>query len=380
MNKMTLTHLSITNQVEYDCLNKSINQLNDFYKILVSFATICNKAIIIQKNEEKMSEKEYKGSATECGILKFSNNIVSIEDLRGKNPIINEIPFNSRNKFHLTLHRLNKESIIPSTCHSIVEASKDKDLLCIIKGAPEIIIDLCRTGLNKDQIEDFNQTKEICLNESVKLARNGERVLGLAFAFVSIKDDIAIDEDHLPQEFCFAGLLSLIDPPRPGVAEAVNSCHDGSIKVMMVTGDHPLTAVSIAKMVNIVSSDRVKNFQDLQNELSRIVKHEEPTPKCQVFNNKFKFINSIKEKILPKKAKVIAKKYNVEGAVVILGKDIPALTVEQWDFILSHNEIVFARTTPQNKLLIVKQLQRRGEIVTVTGDGVNDAPGNLFIS
>ena len=59
-------------------------------------------------------------------------------------------------------------------------------------------------------------------------------------------------------------------------------------------------------------------------------------------------------------------------------KDIQALTVEKWDFILSHNEIVFARTTPQNKLLIVKQLQLRGEIVTVTGDGVNDAQGNLF--
>ena len=80
---------------------------------------------------------------------------------------------------------------------------------------------------------------------------------------------------------------------------------------------YPLTAVSIAKMVNIVSSDRVKNFQDLENELSRIVPYEEPTPKCQALNNKFKFINSIEQKLLPKKAKVIAKKYNGEGAVFI---------------------------------------------------------------
>ena len=81
------------------------------------------------------------------------------------------------------------------------------------------------------RIEDFNQTKEFCFNESVKLAKNGERVLGLAFAFVSNIDPIVIDEDHLPQELCF---LSLIDPPRPGVAKAVSSCHEGSIKVMMV--------------------------------------------------------------------------------------------------------------------------------------------------
>lgn len=129
-------------------------------------------------------------------------------------------------------------------------------------------------------------------------------------------------------------------------------------------------------MVNIISSDKIKFLRDLEDELSRLAPYDQPTETCfSSLKSNFKFIDKIKGKILPRKPKILAKKYNVEGAAVILGKEIPSFTVEHWDYILSHNEIVFARTTPQNKLLIVNQLQRRGEIVTVTGDGVNDAPG-----
>lgn len=227
---MKLNHLAIAGIPKYNCLNIADNSLDEYYKLLINFGALCNKAV--------MQEKEYKGSATESGILKFAESLISIEELREKNPIVNEIPFNSRNKFHLTIHKLNKISVIPAACQSIFDASTDKELLCIIKGAPEVIMELCSYGLNKDKIEEFDKTKELCSKLSVTLASNGERVIGLAFVFLNSKNPETVEENNLPKDLCFAGLLSLIDPPRPGVAEAVSSCHDGSIKVMMVTGKY----------------------------------------------------------------------------------------------------------------------------------------------
>ena len=373
MNKMTLDHLSIINFARFDCLsNTDYRTISEYYRLLLNFATLCNKAII----EENEKDLMLKGSATECGIIKFASTLFSIEELREHNPIVHEIPFNSKNKYHLTIHRFDIGTLIPISCQNFLNISKEKDLLCIIKGAPEIIMDLCTNGICNDKIEKFEEIKNVCLNESLKQASNGERVLGLAFIFLSSHDNIElIEESNLPNDFCFLGLLSLIDPPRPGVTEAVNSCHNGSIKVMMVTGDHPLTAISIAKMTNIIKSEKIKYFNELDNELRNIIPDEKIAESCyHHLTKKINFMKIIESKILPRKPKIIMKKYEVEGAVVILGQEIPMLNVDQWDYILSHNEIVFARTTPLNKLLIVNQLQRRGEIVTVTGDGVNDAP------
>jgi magnesium-transporting ATPase (P-type) len=369
MNKMTLIHLFIANYNEFDCLKNS-ETISDYYKALINFASLCNRA--------KMEEQNiFKGSATECGILKFTaSTLASIENLREKNQIVNEIPFNSRNKYHLTIHKLNKEefSPIPISCTSLLDKSKDKDFLCVIKGAPEVIFDLCSCGLNRDKIESFETTKDLCFDQSIKYCENGERVLGLAFSFISYDEQLLIEENNLPIDFCFVGLISLIDPPRPGVADAVNQCHEGSIKVMMVTGDHHMTAISIAKMVNIVSSkSKIKYFAEIDDELKKIIPDKKPQKSC--LKKKFKCFEVLTSKIFPKERKSIVTKYKVDGAVVICGKDFQLFNDQHWDYIFSHNEIIFARTTPQNKLLIVNELRRNGEIVTVTGDGVN---GNIL--
>jgi sodium/potassium-transporting ATPase subunit alpha len=144
---------------------------------------------------------------------------------------------------------------------------------------------------------------------------------------------------------------------------------------MMVTGDHHLTAVSIATMVNIIRSNKtIKYFDDVKMKIEGNPKYELHNRNTVCRCKKLSIIEMIKNKILPRGPTLIAKKFMVDGAVVIQGKDILSMDDDHWDYVLSHNEIVFARTTPQNKLLIVSQLQRRGEIVTVTGDGVNDAP------
>ncbi len=270
------------------------------------------------------------------------------------------------------------------------------------EGAPEVVAEYCTYGMNGSNIDAFCHLQTECLEKNNYFAENGERVLGVAFGFISYdeNDKDSLCAENMPRNLCFFGLLSLIDPPRPGVAQAINDCHGGGIKVMMVTGDHRLTAIAIATKVNIITSKAIKYYADIRSDMQSKPKYtisydkkaETKSFRCYMpkiltrtfnkeadwiskfFKKNLNFIGSIKNSMLPKKAEINAKIYKVEGAVVLEGKDIPNLEDDDWDYFLSHNEIVFARTTPQNKLLIVSQLQRRGEIVTVTGDGVNDAP------
>eukprot|EP00490_Sorites_sp_Unknown_P027200 CAMPEP_0114660154 /NCGR_PEP_ID=MMETSP0191-20121206/19412_1 /TAXON_ID=126664 /ORGANISM="Sorites sp." /LENGTH=143 /DNA_ID=CAMNT_0001887789 /DNA_START=817 /DNA_END=1244 /DNA_ORIENTATION=- len=142
----------------------------------------------------------------------------------------------------------------------------------------------------------------------------------------------------------------MIDPPRPGVPEAVAKCQSAGIKVIMVTGDHPVTAKAIAEQVNIIGVNAVTLddiAQSKYNGNKDLVKDDE---------------------------------YN---AVVVPGWELQEIlesnsdkqTIENfWNKTLTKDNIVFARTSPQQKLLIVSAVQDRGGIVAVTGDGVNDSP------
>uniref|UniRef100_A0A8C0ILA0 Cation-transporting P-type ATPase C-terminal domain-containing protein n=1 Tax=Chelonoidis abingdonii TaxID=106734 RepID=A0A8C0ILA0_CHEAB len=133
----------------------------------------------------------------------------------------------------------------------------------------------------------------------------------------------------------------MIDPPRAAVPDAVGKCRSAGIKVIMVTGDHPITAKAIAKGVGIISEGN-ETVEDIAARLN--------IPVSQVN---------------PRDAK----------ACVIHGTDLKDMSTEQIDEILqNHTEIVFARTSPQQKLIIVEGCQRQGAIVAVTGDGVNDSP------
>eukprot|EP00490_Sorites_sp_Unknown_P026190 CAMPEP_0114659938 /NCGR_PEP_ID=MMETSP0191-20121206/18898_1 /TAXON_ID=126664 /ORGANISM="Sorites sp." /LENGTH=341 /DNA_ID=CAMNT_0001886761 /DNA_START=601 /DNA_END=1622 /DNA_ORIENTATION=+ len=145
----------------------------------------------------------------------------------------------------------------------------------------------------------------------------------------------------------FIGLFAMIDPPRPGVPEAVLKCQSAGIKVVMVTGDHPVTAKAIAEMVNIISK---KNS-------NRTITYDGHNL------NEMKSDNCC--------------------AAVVAGGDLqhvleqemanPQMVADFWNIVNKENA-VFARTSPQQKLLIVSAVQERGGIVAVTGDGVNDSP------
>ena len=175
----------------------------------------------------------------------------------------------------------------------------------------------------------------------------GERVLGFAHFYLdqtSFPKGFAFDTDekNFPTEkLCFVGLMSMIDPPRAAVPDAVAKCRSAGIKVIMVTGDHPITAKAIARSVGIIS-EGTETIEDIAERRG-----------CNV-----KDVN-------PREAK----------ACVVHGGEIKDMSEKQIDEILMyHSEIVFARTSPQQKLIIVEGCQRMGAIVAVTGDGVNDSP------
>ncbi len=181
-----------------------------------------------------------------------------------------------------------------------------------LKGAPEIIIDMCSHILvdGKEEVLDDKQ-KKVLEEEHLVMAKKGERVLAFAYR----KADSA---NEYEDGFTFIAFAGAVDPPRPEVRDAIKKCHLAGIKVVMITGDHPITARSIAATVGL-SND-----------------HEEPE--------------------------------------LITGTELEELSTEELTKRLKAPSIVFARTSPVQKLKIVRAFQAAGEIVTMTGDGVNDAP------
>ena len=257
----------------------------------------------------------------------------------------------------------------------IVEPPKEEDpkgdlYYVLLKGAPEIVMKKCKTymkhrheyPIDEEFREEFKEAYEC-------FASQGQRVLGCAMSVIKrsdIPDSDTITDSETIVGLTFVGLVSLMDPPREGgkiihsypvsiaselsailnanyfftVAEAISSCFDASIRVFMVTGDHAFTAEAIARKVGIISLPTRENLAS-----ARGVPVSEVGPKDEEI-----------------------------GAAIVSGEELYTLTDEDWDLLLSYEQLVFARTTPTQKLDIVKRCQAAGEVVAVTGDGVNDSP------
>jgi len=302
----------------------------------------------------------------------------SVESIRQKNPKVVEIPFNSTNKWQLSIHETPEDPrhlLVMKVCTrstnkwqlSIHETPEDPRHLLVMKGAPERILDRCSTIMINGEEQELTEQWRTKYNDVSYLWRHvfrrwydsyffqaymelggmGERVLGFAHFYLdqtSFPKGFAFDTDekNFPTEkLCFVGLMSMIDPPRAAVPDAVAKCRSAGIKVIMVTGDHPITAKAIARSVGIISEGN-KTVEDIAAER-----------KCDV--------------------KDVDKRE--ANAAVVNGATLRDCTDEDIDEILKHHsEIVFARTSPQQKLIIVDGCQRSGHIVAVTGDGVNDSP------
>uniref|UniRef100_A0A671TJC2 Sodium/potassium-transporting ATPase subunit alpha n=1 Tax=Sparus aurata TaxID=8175 RepID=A0A671TJC2_SPAAU len=340
-NRMTVAHMWFDNQIHEadtteDQSGSSFDKSSTTWVSLARIAALCNRAVFKAGQDSlPILKRDVAGDASESALLKcIELSCGSVKAMREKNKKVAEIPFNSTNKYQLSIHEGEDES--------------DSRYLLVMKGAPERILERCSTIMvqGKEQPMD-DEMKEAFQNAYLELGGLGERVLGFCHLFMSEEkypkgfafdtDDVNFQTDNL----CFVGLMSMIDPPRAAVPDAVGKCRSAGIKVIMVTGDHPITAKAIAKGVGIISEGN-ETVEDIAARLN--------IPVSQVN---------------PRDAK----------ACVIHGTDLKDLSQDQMDDILrNHTEIVFARTSPQQKLIIVEGCQRQGAIVAVTGDGVNDSP------
>ena len=192
----------------------------------------------------------------------------------------------------------------------ILEHAGRRWLYC--KGAPEVVLALCDRIEVGGVVEPLDDTRRRRVVEAQdEMAEHGLRVLGFAFR------ELQRGEAPVEAGLVFSGLVGLRDPPRPEVHEAIRRCRTAGIKVIMVTGDHPHTAVAIAREIGLVSS---------------------------------------------------------ASPAVIQGEQLRRMTPAQLQLALENPEILFTRVTAEQKMLVVEGLKGKGHVVAVTGDGVNDAP------
>lgn len=260
---------------------------------LLRIGLLCNESRVYKKD----TGYEVEGDPTEGALIVSAMKVgFNHEDELKKYPQISIIPFESERGYMATLHKHRDKKII------------------YVKGAPEKILEMCV----KTNFGDHLDKKKI-LNIASKFAKEGMRVL--AFAYKEADKDIevltckGIENCNFQEGLIFSGLQAMIDPPRPEAIEAIKGCKRAGIRVVMITGDHALTAKAIGKQLGISDDNSLvltgKELEEMDD-------------------------NELSEKV-----KIVS---------------------------------IYSRVSPQHKLRIVEQLKSIGEIVAVTGDGVNDAP------
>lgn len=293
----------------------------------------------------RLSTAHVVGNPSDIAIFNFIHGLTNVEQLRAERPLIHLLPFNSRNKYMLSIHAVPPSGVTGSAGHYIA----------YLKGAPELVLSFCGKAWVKGENLPLSVTYRQAYHDSYReVAGQGERVLGLAMRVLpptlfpypnTCKADFKAREEELlsaaPSTWGFLGLFSLVDPPKPRVDEAVQACKRAGVRVAMVTGDHPLTAEAIARKVHII--------------------HDFATREEIAADEQVPWKDVSEESV---------------GAVVVncQREEMKEWIEEDWEALLDKPELVFARASPHDKLLIVQALRRRGEVVAVTGDGVNDSP------
>jgi len=274
---------------------------NDNLELLMRIGILCNTAKLVAPSE---IQKYWSviGDPTEGALLTLSQKAgFDNEQERKSYNVQKRFPFESVRK------RMSSINKLASGSSSV-----------FVKGAPKEVLDLStKIILGKDIIELTSERRSGIIGKIDDFAKEGLRILGFAYRDFKSEDIRDATAQAVEKDLIFVGVTAMYDPPRPEVKEAVSVCKKAGIRVVMITGDYQITALSIARQVGIVSSD---------------------------------------------------------GAEVITGTDLSSLTDEQLKDKLLKKEVIFARVNPEHKLRVVNVFKDLGNIVAVTGDGVNDAP------
>jgi sodium/potassium-transporting ATPase subunit alpha len=311
---------------------------------LAEVSAICNAGEFdAATNHLPVDQRKVMGDATDSAILRFAESLVPVTSTREKWKRIYKVAFNSKNKFMIQVIGL-----------SDTEASKSGDKPQItIKGAPDILLPRCLFYMDsKGETQPLsNEHRDYIETVKNRWSAQGKRVILLARKAIPAKhfllgiqtpefEDKIMEESRGQLELI--GIVGIVDPPRDEIPEVIRTLRGAGIKVHMVTGDFKLTAQAIAAECGIITvpQDAVEGASALS--------YASPSD------------------FMPEASGT--------RAIAISGDELKSLDESQWSRLCAYDEIVFARTTPEQKLRIVKELQSRGEIVGMTGDGVNDAP------
>ncbi|KAF8231370.1 calcium ATPase [Tricholoma matsutake] len=320
----------------------AITTYHQYYKALV----LCNGATFDATTVHlPISERQINGDATDAAALRFVESVGPASTIRDANAQTFQIPFNSKNKWMLTMF----EGI-----HS-TSVEKRQANVVFVKGAPDILLPKCTSYYSAitNEILPFDasaRSQLVARQES--WSRGGQRVILVCMRHympygplgsTQFSDEVM----HCVEDLTVIGLLGIMDPPRPEILRTVFDCRRAGIRFFMVTGDFGLTAGAIGKQVGIITH---------RGEADSLLQVQQRSKEESNGGNKHDHSSRI------------------QASLILEGKDIVQLSSENWDVICRYEEIVFARTTPEQKLAIVNAFRERDNVVAVTGDGVNDAP------
>jgi len=264
---------------------------NDGLSLLLRAGMLCTNAYY--------DGKSVIGDTTEGALIVAAAKAgMAKKELELKYPRVREVPFTSERKRMTTVHRTDEGKLV-----------------AYAKGAPEILLERSTHILRNGRTEELGtKEREEILQMNEEMASNALRVLGIAYKFLPGTDPYAISEESIEEGLTFIGLAGMIDPPREEAKEANQKCQRAGIKTVMITGDHKLTAMAVAKELGML-----------------------------------------------------------KNGTVLTGEELDRMSDKEFENIVEKVS-VYARVSPEHKLKIVRALKKKGHIVAMTGDGVNDAP------
>ncbi|CAG9975540.1 unnamed protein product [Clonostachys byssicola] len=318
------------------------NPENAFTKLHAA-STLCNDAYFETASDPlPIDQRKVKGNATDAAVLRFAAKADAYEQLKRSNPRAHTVPFNSKNKWMLTMF-------------ADTSSAENKSYRVFIKGAPDILSPACTHYWSKTSECPLPLDERIRATLKAtqdRLSSDAQRVIMLCEKTVTPTNTLGTntfsDEIHNTalESLTVVGVLGIIDPPRPEATSTVREARRAGIRFFMVTGDYSLTAAAIARNIGIFTQS---HQPDTVGEMQK-----NPQLTVDVLRNS---------------------RHEGEGrALIVEGQEVLGLTDEDWNLVCEYEEIVFARTTPEQKLRIVNEFKQRDNVVAVTGDGVNDAP------
>ena len=266
---------------------------------LMRIASFCNNSRLLAPGPDR-EKWTILGDPTEAALLVAArkSGFDYDEQLRAR-PRRYELPFDSRRKMMTTINRA------------------DGGVQAFVKGAPMEVINLCTGIWGPGGVRPMTaQDRETLSGQNDEYARQALRVLGFAYRDIG-EESRHYEISDTERDLVFVGLAAMMDPPRPEVEEALESCRRAGIRVIMITGDYGVTAESIARRIRLVRGREVS---------------------------------------------------------VVTGVDIDGMSEERLEEALKDPNILFARVSPEHKMRVALALKDMGEVVAMTGDGVNDAP------